>query len=39
MENNPTKTIKSYRDLRAYQNLYKAMVLTLTVLTHFENLA
>ena len=30
MENNPTKTIKSYRDLRAYQNLYKAMVLTLT---------
>jgi len=30
MENSSNKTIKSYRDLRAYQNLYKAMVLTLT---------
>lgn len=29
MENSSNKTIKSYRDLRIYQNLYKAMVLVL----------
>jgi len=30
MEISKNKTIKSYRDLRVYQNLYKAMVLVLT---------
>lgn len=30
MENKSNKTIKSYRDLRIYQNLYQAMILVLT---------
>jgi four helix bundle protein len=30
MENNKNKTIKSFRDLHVYQNLYKAMILMLT---------
>lgn len=30
MENQKKKTIKSFQDLEVYQNLYKAMVLTLT---------
>jgi four helix bundle protein len=30
MENNKNKTIKSFRDLHVYQNLYKAMVWVLT---------
>ncbi|MCH7761709.1 four helix bundle protein [candidate division TA06 bacterium] len=30
MENSEKKTIKSFHDLRVYQNLYKSMVLVLT---------
>ncbi len=30
MENQNKKTIRSFRDLKVYQNLYKAMVLVLT---------
>ncbi len=30
MENNENKTIKSFQDLRVYQNLYQAMIIVLT---------
>lgn len=29
-QNNQNKTIKSFKDIRAYQNLYKAMVIVMT---------